>query len=71
MLSRFYFFFNWRHTTQFYFLGTGADFFQQLKLDFLDTLVKALNHKTSFLQLLLVQLRLFNLVKSSKYMYIY
>ena len=32
-------------------LGTGADFYQQLKLDFLDTLVKAFNYKKYFLQL--------------------
>ena len=34
-----------------FFLGTGADFYEQLKLDFLDTLVKAFNYKKSFLQL--------------------
>ena len=46
MLSRFFFlgliFFKLDNVIPFGFLlGTGADFFQQLKLDFLDTLVKA------------------------------
>ena len=43
-----------------FFLGTGAEFYQQLKLDFLDTLVKALNIKILFYNCLLVPIRLFN-----------
>ena len=43
-----------------FFLGTGADFYQQLKLDFLDTLVKAFYYKILFFNCLLVPISLFN-----------
>ena len=52
-----------------FFLGPGADFFQQLKLDILEALVKAFifNHKKSFLHLLKATICL-NLFKYISYM---
>ena len=43
-----------------FFWGAGADFFQQVKLNILETLVKAFifSHKKSFLQLLIATIRL-------------
>ena len=57
MLSRFDFKLESAQPFGFLF-GAGADFFQQLKLDILDTLVKAF-FKESFLQLLLAPICLF------------